>query len=166
MSGRVKVVVCSAQLSSSREQGGEQCSEFQVRWCHEGEYVSRCSSGEDWAVVVWLLLLRRVVTSKPPPCPHRHCHKQTGRRFVCCERHVEVSRASKQVKYVILAMSLRHILCRRGHAWSFTVSSRLPNAQSHVANHQRKPPPVPDVCAHACLPRASHVLLPLPHQTP
>lgn len=54
-------------------------------------------SRKDW-VVVWSLL-RRVVTSKPPPCSHRHCHKQTGRRFVCCAWHVQISRASKQVKY-------------------------------------------------------------------
>ena len=88
----------------------------------------------------------------------------TGPPIVCCVWHVWMSRASKQVKYGILAMSLRHILCRRGHAWPFTVSSRLPNAQSHVANHQRKPhqsTPVPDVCAHSRLPRASHVLLAL-----
>jgi hypothetical protein len=94
-------------------------------------------SGKDW-VVVWLLLLRRVVTSKPPPCSHRHCHKQTGRRFVCCEWHVQMSRASKQVKYGILTMSLRLILQARTCV-VFTVSSRLPNAQSHVANHRRKP---------------------------
>ena len=132
-----------------------------MKQCQEG--VSRYWSRKDWAMV-WLLLLRRVVTNKPPPSSHRHCHKQPGRRFVCCVWHVWMSRASKQVKYGILAMSLRHILCRRGHAWPFTVSSRLPNAQSHVANHQRKPhqsTPVPDVCAHSRLPRASHVLLAL-----
>ena len=94
-------------------------------------------SGKDW-VVLWLLLLRRVVTSKPPPCSHRHCHKQTCRRFVCCVSYVQMSRAIKHVKYVILAMSLRLILQARPCV-AFTVSSRLPNAQSHVANHQRKP---------------------------